>query len=232
MAAVLACGKGAVLSGRAAAHLLGLIKGEAPPPEVTVPSKRRVKGLKTRRSRVHRGEATTWKGIPVTIVPRTLVDLSSLLAAEDLARAAHEAGVRYRTTPAQVNSVLARRPNAPGAAKLRSIMRGDVHVTLSKLEARFLKHVREIHRPLPETNRPAGGRRVDCRWPEHRLTVELDSYQFHNSRHAWEQERRREREAHARKDEFRRYTWGDVFEDPLHMLAELGELLPAVMSRT
>src|SRR5207247_2961603 len=35
----------------------------------------------------------------------------------------------------------------------------------------------------------------------------LDSYRFHHSRHAWEQDRRRDREARARGDELRRYTW-------------------------
>ena len=80
---------------------------------------------------------------------------------------------------------------------------------------------RENSLPLPETNRSAGGRRVDCRWPEHRLTVELDSYRFHHSRHAWEQDRRREREAHARGEELRRYSWGDVFERPAPLVAEL-----------
>jgi hypothetical protein len=79
--------------------------------------------------------------------------------------------------------------------------------------------------PLPVTNRPAGGRRVDCRWPDRRLTVELDSYTYHRSRHAWEQDRRREREAYARGDEFRRYTYGGVFERPARMLAELRSLL-------
>jgi hypothetical protein len=57
------------------------------------------------------------------------------------------------------------------------------------------------------------------------VTVELDSYTYHHSRHAWEQDRRREREAHARGDEFRRYTYGDVFEHPQQMLAELRALL-------
>ena len=78
---------------------------------------------------------------------------------------------------------------------------------------------------LPVTNRPAGGRRVDCRWPEHRLTVELDGYRFHNSRYSWEQDRRREREARARGDEFRRYSYDDVMVDPTFMLAELRMLL-------
>jgi hypothetical protein len=64
-------------------------------------------------------------------------------------------------------------------------------------------------------------RRILQRWPAQRLTVELDSYQFHNSRHSWEQDRRREREARARGDEFRRYSYGDVAEDPTLMLAEL-----------
>ena len=62
---------------------------------------------------------------------------------------------------------------------------------------------------------------MDCRWPEHRLTVELDGYRFHNSRHSWEQDRLREREARARGDEFRRYTYRDVLEDPSLMLREL-----------
>jgi hypothetical protein len=50
LAAVFACGDEACLSGRAAAHLLGLLKGQAPPPEVTTPLKRRVAGASTRRT--------------------------------------------------------------------------------------------------------------------------------------------------------------------------------------
>ena len=79
---------------------------------------------------------------------------------------------------------------------------------------------------LPQTNRVASGRRVDCRWPDARLTVELDSYRFHRSRHAWELDRRREREAYARGDQFRRYTYGDVFENPRAMMRELSALVP------
>ena len=56
--------------------------------------------------------------------------------------------------------------------------------------------------------------------------MELDSYTYHQSRHAWEQDRRREREARARGDEFRRYTYGDVFENPELMMAELRRLVP------
>jgi hypothetical protein len=225
LAAVLACGEGAVLSGRAAAHLWGLLKGPAPPLEVTAPTERRVKGVKTRRARRAKRETTTWRGIPVTTPARTLVDLAAVVDAADLARACHEAGVRHRTTPKQVEAVLARRPNAPGAGRLRAVLRGEVHVTLSKLESRFLDCLRAAELPLPVTNRTAGGRRVDCRWSEQRLTVELDSYRYHHTRHAWERDRRREREAFARGDEFRRYTYADVTEDPRLMLRELRVLL-------
>jgi very-short-patch-repair endonuclease len=228
LAAVLACGEGALLSGRAAAHVLGLLKGVVPPPEVTSPTERRIRGVRTRRSRqIARRDAMTWRRIPVTTVARTLVDIAQDMPVVELARACHEAGVRHGTKPAEVEAVLARRPGSPGAGKLRQILRGDVRVTLSKLEARFLTRLRDAGLPLPQTNRPAGGRRVDCRWPKQRLTVELDSYRYHHSRYAWEQDRRREREAHARGDEFRRYTYGDVFEDPRLMLTELRALLLA-----
>ena len=228
MAAVLACGDGAVLSGRAAAHLLGISRRAPPVPEVTARTQRRVKGITTRRSRdLEPCETTIWRGIPVTTVARTLVDLAAALGVDDLARACHEAGIVHRTPPAAIETVLARRPTSPGAGGLRRILRGDVHLTLSKLEARFLAMLRDAGLILPLTNRPAGGRRVDCRWPEQRLTIELDGYRYHRSRHAWEQDRQREREAHARGDDFRRYTYGDVFEHPRLMLQELRQLLPS-----
>ncbi|MGH2713546.1 MAG: type IV toxin-antitoxin system AbiEi family antitoxin domain-containing protein [Thermoleophilaceae bacterium] len=233
LAAVLACGEGALLSGPAAGHLLGLLKGNAPPPEVTTPTQRRVKDVKTARARRGgKADATTWHGIPVTTVPRTLVDLSSMLSSPDLARACHEAGIKHGTTPRQVEAVLGRRHNTPGAKRLRRVLHGDVHVTLSALERRFLKRLEEAGLPLPpETNRPAGGRRVDCRWLDHRLTVELDSYRYHRSRHAWEQDRRREREARALGDEFRRYTYEDVYASPRFMLGDLRGLLEGARDR-
>lgn len=226
LAAVLACGAGALLGGRAGGYLFSLLKGTAPPPGVITPTERRVKGVTTKRSRcIDPRDATIWRGIPVTTVARTLVDLAAVLSTDHLARACHEAGVRYGTTPARIEGVLERRPTSRGAATLHRVIRGEIQVTLSKLEAVFVMRLREAGLPLPETNRPAGGRRVDCRWPERCLTIELDSYRYHHSRHAWEQDRRREREAFARDDEFRRYTHGDVFEDPEAMLAELRSLL-------
>jgi len=227
LAAVLACGSGAVLSGRAAAHLLRLLKGAPPRPEVTAPTDRRVAGIETRRSRggIDPLETTVFRRVPTTNAARTLVDLAATLSPAGLARACHEAGVLHRTSPAGVEAVLRRTPNSAGAGRLRRVMRGEVHTVLSGLERRFLELVRAAGLPLPETNRPAGGRRVDCHWPEQRLTVELDGYRYHNSRHSWEQDRHRERQARARGDEFRRLTYGDVFQHPHPTIRELRDLL-------
>jgi very-short-patch-repair endonuclease len=225
LAAVWACGDKALLSGRAAGFHWGLMRGEAPRPETIAPTRRCVKGVKTSQRRLVREDGTIRHGIPITTVERTLVDLAAELSLSDLARACHEAGVKYRTTPRAVEKVLARRPNAKGAANLRAVLTGEVRVSLSALERRFVALLSAGELPLPQTNKPAGSYRVDCRWPEHRLTVELDSYRYHNSRQSWEQDRRREREARARGDEFRRYTYEDVFERPAPMLEDLEPLL-------
>lgn len=226
LAAVKACGDRSLLAGRAAAHLLGLLKRPPSSPEILTASQRRPKGVVARRARrTDLSDGTIWRGIPVTTVPRILVDLAGVISEPELARAVHEAEIRFRIGPGSVEAVLSRRHNWPGARKLRRVLWGDVPVTLSRLESTFTAVVRDAGLPPPETNRPAGTRRVDCRWTEHRLTVELDSYRYHHTRHSWEQDRQREREARARGDEFRRYTWADVAENPEPMLADLRALL-------
>ncbi len=125
LAAVRACGDRALLAGRAAARLFDLSKRGAPPPELITPTQRRVPGVRTRRSRrIDPREAITWKGIPVTAVARTLVDVAAELPTDEMARVCHEAQVRYGTTPDEIEAVLDRRPRSPGARKLRRIMRG------------------------------------------------------------------------------------------------------------
>jgi len=204
-----------LLSGLAAAWLWGLVKGWAPPPEVSAPTERRIKGVKVRRvRRLGKGDGTVRRGIPVTTVPRTLIDLSSLLSFDELAKAAHEATVRFEIT---------RVDSAP--QRLKAILEGDAPILLSRLERGFRARLRERRFELPITNRPAGAHYVDCRWPGRKLIVELDSYKFHKTRQAWEQDRERERDAHRRGDLLRRYTWRDVFEEPDQMLAELDGFL-------
>ena len=231
MAAVKACGDRSLLAGRAAAHLLGLLKRPPSLPEVLTASQRRPKGVIAERARrTDLGDRTIWRGIPVITVPRALVDLAATLSEPELARAVHEAEVRFRISPGSVETILDRRHNWPGSRKLRRTLWGEVSVTLSRLESTFIAVVRDAGLPPPETNLPAGSHRVDCRWPEHRVTVELDSYRYHHTRHSWELDRQREREARARGDEFRRYTWADVAESPTPMLTDLRALLNRLAS--
>ena len=226
LAAVRACGAAAYLCGVAAAHAYGLGKGMAPTPEVVARTERQVAGVVSHRRRnLDSEDVTVFRAIPIVTVSAALVDIAAVLALDALARACHEAGVRYRTTPRDVEAVLTRRSNAPGARNLRLVMTGDAKVVLSKLEREFLALLRAHGLPLPETNRVASGRRVDCRWPEHRLAVELDSFRYHNSRYSWAQDRRREREARARGDEFRRFDYDDVFVNQRDLLSELARLL-------
>jgi hypothetical protein len=133
-------------------------------PEVLTARHRRPKGVTVRRCRaIDPREATTWRGVPVTNVPRTIVDLAAILDPPDLARAFHEAAVRHHLRPETVERVLVRRHNWPSARELRRVIRGDEPITLSRLESSFIAAVRRARLPLPDTNQLTDGRCVDCR---------------------------------------------------------------------
>jgi very-short-patch-repair endonuclease len=227
-AAVAACGDQALLRARSAAHLLGLSRKRPRWPQVVTPNERRIPGIDARRQRqIHPEDRYVWRAIPVTSVAATFVDLASSLSLDDLACAFHEAEVRYKLKPQSVAEVLERRPGVAGRANVRKVIEGDADVVLSKLERGFLQLLRRERLQLPKTNKRFSRGYVDCHWREQRLVVELDSYRFHHSRHAWKQDHRREQKAHQAGYAFRRYTWDDVFEDPAWMMEELRALLVA-----
>src|SRR4051812_16568523 len=227
MAAVKAGGEGAVLCGRAAAYLLGILKSPfPPPPEVLTRTEKRIPGVKSRVKTLDWRDVSECDGIPCTTVPCTIVHLAGLMDDEDaLARVCHEAGVKYGTTPRDVEAVLGRRPNSKGARTLRLIANGGIKVSLSVLEREFLEVLKRLGLPLPDTNVKVGKYRVDCRWLDRKVTIELVSFKYHNSRYAWDRDHDREREARRRGDEWRRFTYDDVFRDQSYMVAELRKLL-------
>lgn len=222
IAAVFAGGDGAKLSCAPAAHMFKLTRAmRPPPPEITVPTlaHRRRPGIVIHRvARLHPLDTTVWHAIPITSVPRVLLDLAPRLSPSDLTRACHEAWVHHRTTPAQVEACIARNPGKRGAAKLRCALGTDV--TLSNLENAFLVLLREHGLPLPRTNIDRHGDKVDCHWPPHDLTVELHSYRFHATRRAFEQDTARRRRSHHIA-----FTYGDVVENGAATIAELRQLL-------
>jgi hypothetical protein len=101
---------------------------------------------------------------------------------------------------------------------LRRAQRADV--TLSELERQFLRLLGNHDLPLPRTNIDHAGDKVDCRWPDLDLTVELLPYRYHATRQAFEQDvARRRRSNHIA------YTYGDVYERPTHTATELRPML-------
>ncbi len=221
MAAVLACGTGAVLSNHAQAHVTRLRPGKPPPPEVTVPTLagRNRPGIVVHRVKaLHLRDVCVVHGIPMTTVPRTLLDLAPALDLAELTRACHEAWIHHRTAPRLVEDCIERNPGKKGAAKLRAALGADA--TLSALEDGFLALLREHGLPAPRTNVVRHGDKVDCHWPQLDLTVELVSYRFHGSRRAFEADvARRRRSSHLA------FSWGDVFERGERTVAELARAM-------
>ena len=165
------------------------------------------------------GDTMIFERIPMTTVPRALLDAAPSLEPSALCRACHEAWVRCRVTPAQIEACIARNPAKPGAAKLRRAYGADA--TLSELEKGFLAPARRHGLPRPRTNIDIAGDKVDCHWAHHDLTIELHSFRFHGSRWGFETDNTRRRRSHHLP-----FTWGDVFERGDETVAELRPLLP------
>jgi very-short-patch-repair endonuclease len=64
--------------------------------------------------------------------------------------------------------------------------------TRSELEDAFLEFCDQRGIPRPRVNTYIDGSEVDMAWPEHDLIVELDGYQSHRTRRAFESDRRRD----------------------------------------
>ncbi len=221
MAAVLASGVGAVLSHRAAAHKLRLLRGRPPAPETTVPTTahRRRPGIVIHRVKaLDVLDASALDGIPITTVPRVLLDLTPTTSPKKLTRMCHEAWVNHECGPVTIEACIARNPHKPGAAKLRRALGSDV--TLSFLEDAFLELLAAHDLPPPRTNIDHAGDKVDCHWPQPDLTIELLSFRFHGSRQAFENDvARRRRSRHLA------FTYGDVVDRGPRTAAELRRLL-------
>lgn len=221
MAAVLACGPGAVLSHRAAAFALTLLRGTAPPPEVTVPT---TAGRARPGIVIHRVKAldvldtSTLDGIPITTVPRILLDLARTTKPKALTRLCHEAWVRHECGADRIEACIARNPRKPGAGRLRRALGSDV--TLSMLEDAFLVLLTTYDLPLPRTNINIKEDKVDCHWPRFGLTIELVTYRYHATRLGFETDIARQR-----RNNNLAYTYGDVIERAAATATELRPLL-------
>lgn len=229
LAAVLACGAGAVLSHRSAGALMGLM-GSRGPIEVSGGSARRGRGrqgILHRESPVHLTDRTALDAIPVTTGARTLLDLAGVLGERQLERVFEEASRLRVASLQELEDICARGRGRRGVGRLRGLVREAraPEGARSELEARVLALCREHGVPMPVTGVTILGREVDALWPRQRLVVEADGFAFHGHRAAFERDR--ERDAAMQVEGYRviRLTYRRLAREPAAVATQLRRLL-------
>lgn len=219
LAAVLACGPGAALSHRDAAALHGLRPGGWARIDVT--TTRRIRagrpGIEIHHSAtLDAPDITTVAGIPVTTVARTLVDLADVVPRDSLAKALREAEYLRVVDVRDLHAAMERtrhRPG-PGHAKLKAVLeehrRRGTQLTRSVLEDRFLRLCEAHGLPRPRTNFHVGDLEVDACWPAARLAVELDGWERHKDRIAFQRDREKGNALTEAGWQLLRFTHDDV----------------------
>jgi len=228
MAAVLACGSGALLSHAPAAVLWGFRPPREEPMHVTVVGRDvRSRTINVHRSHLDPRDATRHQGIPVTSPARTLLDLATTTPQRALDRATEEAQVQRRVTPHSLNEQFSRYPRHRGTAALKQAIRTDPSLTRSEAERRLLGLIRAARLPAPEANRRVNGYEVDFLWREPGLIAEVDGYAFHSSRSSFERDRRKDQDLGAKGYRVIRVTWRQLTDGPEAVIATLAAALAA-----
>lgn len=235
MAAVLACGPGAVISHRDAAALHGLRSSARSVIDIT-------SATRTGRDRagiqVHAGrtlappDRTTVRGIPCTSVARTLLDEAEVLDRRGLERDFEQAEVLRIFDLHAIDDVLDRAEGRHGAPALRAVLaeqRFELTLTRSELEERFLALCESAGVQRPRVNAilhlDGHADEVDFSWPDHRLIVETDGYASHGPRHAFERDRDRDRRLLLAGWRVVRFTWRQVIDRPGEVVGTIRALL-------
>lgn len=229
LAAVLACGPGAVLSHGSAASLWGYWREHGNGLHVIAPNRR---GRSPKGIAAHRDgwlpstDRTLYRGVPCTTVARTLLDQAASLSPRDLRRALGEAEVMRLVDHGQLRDQICRGRGRRGVARLR-LLADEIHPqnrrSRSELERMFLHMCLQLGLPQPEVNVPlqVGDRRFkpDFLWRTQRLILEADSRRFHDTDVAFVDDRRREQRLQMAGWRVSRCTWEQVEFEP-QVLAE------------
>lgn len=156
MAAVLACGPGAVLSHASAAALWQIKDSNKGKTDVTVrPGAKRRRGIDVHRSSLPFDEVTNHDGIPVTTVARTILDVAATAGPAQIERMLREAEYLCLDDAVGVDALLARYPNRPGTRSLRraqQCMHESTGRIRSDLEERFKALLLKANLPPPDLN--------------------------------------------------------------------------------
>jgi very-short-patch-repair endonuclease len=180
-------------------------------------------------------ERAAEEGMPVTSVHRTIFDLAPAVSVDDVAAMIKEAEYLNRWDRLSLPSLLERYPRKRGSRKLRFALQrleeepsGRKH---SKLEQRFAPFLRRHRLPLPRFNDwiLLGPKRyrVDCHWPQLRLVAELDGWEGHSTRSAFQGDRARDRALHVAGYSVIHLTWKQLEIEPEAVASDLRRLLLA-----
>lgn len=221
MAAVLACGKGAVLSHRSAAALWGI--GRERRGQIDVSIRRRCRhrraGIRAvSRPSLRREDITLRAGVPVTRPARTLVDLATELGATALERAVNEADKYDLIDPEALRAALDNFAGEPGVRPLRALLdRHTFRLSDSDLEILFRPIAAAAGVPPPLTKAMVNGYEVDFFWPDLGLVVETDGLRYHRTASAQTRDRRRDQTHVAAGLTTLRFTHWQVKHEQAHV---------------
>ncbi|HSS32169.1 MAG TPA: DUF559 domain-containing protein [Solirubrobacterales bacterium] len=222
MAAVLACGDGAVLSHGSAAALMRIGHERRDRIEVSIPRSadlRRPGLLVHRRTAWRSGEIGAFERIPVTSPVQTLIDIAPGLDCMALERAINEADKYDLVNPPQLRKALESRSGEPGARILRTVLdHRTFRLTREELERRFLPLVRQAGLPVPLTKQIVNEFEVDFFWPDLGLVVETDGLRYHRTPAEQARDRLRDQTHTAAGLRNLRFTHEQVRYEPDHVL--------------
>jgi len=169
----------------------------------------------------------------VTSVHRTIYDLAATASVDDVVAMIKEAEYRNLWDRLSLWDLLERYPGKRGSRNLRFALKRITEEPTgrkrSKLEERFAPFLRRYRLPLPRFNDwvfPGGKRyRVDCHWPDTRLIVELDGWEGHSTRSAFQDDRARDRALKVAGYSVIHLTWAQLDDEPEAIASDLRSLL-------
>jgi predicted transcriptional regulator of viral defense system len=228
LAAVLGSGHRALLSHGSAAWLWGLTVRWREPIEVTASSPRQTRSTIRIHSASHLAaeDRGIFDGIPVTAIPRTLLDFAAV-DPRFLGAALDRAEKQGLLELNEIEALLRRSKGFRGVARLRTSL--EIYrtptFTRSRLERRFLALAQAAGLPPPAMNLFIAGYELDAYWSAEKFAVELDTYDHHGGRSNFEADRLRQEDLKLAGIEMTRITGKRVDRDPDEVVFRLRRLL-------
>lgn len=165
--------------------------------------------------------------IPVTAVPRTLLDLAATVRFDWLEKMVERAEELELFDLRAVEDLLTRTVGHHGHGRLRRAIAlyKPASFTRSGLEKRWLELVLEAGLPQPHMNYVEQGFELDCYWPEQRFAVELDVFETHGTRAAFERDRKRQEDLLFAGITMTRVTGPRLEREPDEVIRRVARLL-------